>query len=156
TPRFVLRNVLLTGALTIPRERFATAWQPFIGKKVSQADLVAIAGAIGDVYRAAGFHLSRAIVPPQDIQAGTVRVQIIEGAISDVELKGKGAEQFGIRAMLAPVLSEQPSRLSTLERQLVLINARPGVRITDSQIEEIGNVSGRFRLVISVQTWHVY
>jgi hemolysin activation/secretion protein len=157
TPFFVLRNVLLTGAHAIPPDRLAAAWQPFLGKKVSQADLATIAGGIGDVYRAAGFHLSRAIVPPQDIQDGTVRVRIIEGTISDVELKGEGAEQFGIRAMLAPMmLSDQPSRLSTLERQLVLINARPGVRITDSQIEEIGNVSGRFRLVISVQTWHIY
>ncbi len=156
TSLFVLRNVSLTGAHAIPPDRLATAWQPFLGKKVSQADLVAIAGGISDAYRAAGFHLSRAIVPPQDIQDGIVRVEVIEGAISDVELKGEGAEQYGIRAMLAPVLSDAPSRLSTLERQLVLINARPGVRITDSQIEEIGTASGRFRLVICVQTWHVY
>jgi hemolysin activation/secretion protein len=156
TPLFVLGNVSLTGARAIAPERLATAYQPFIGKKVSQADLAAIAGAIGDIYRAAGFHLSRAIVPPQDIADGGVRIQIIEGGISEVELKGDGAEQFGIRALLGPVLSELPSRLATLERQLLLINARPGVRITDSQIEEIGTATGRFRLVICVQTWHVY
>ena len=155
-PLFVLRNVLLTGARAIAPERLATAYQPFIGKKVSQADLAAIAGAVGDVYRADGFHLSRAIVPPQDVADGGVRIQVIEGGISEVELKGDGAEQFGIRAMLGPVLSELPSRLATLERQLLLVNARPGVRITDSQIEEIGTASGRFRLVICVQTWHVY
>ena len=47
-------------------------------------------------------------------------------------LKGEGAEQFGVRALLDPVIAEQPSRLATLERQLMLINARPGVRITDT------------------------
>lgn len=156
TPLFVLRNVSLTGARTIPPDRLAEAWQPFIGKKVSQADLAAIATAIGDCYRAAGFHLSRAIVPPQDIANGSVRIQVIEGAISEVELKGQGAEQFGIRALLGPVLSEYPSRLVTLERQLMLINIRPGVRITDTQLEEIGTASGHFRLVLTAQVWHVY
>src|SRR5262245_42129013 len=68
TPLFVLRNVSLTGAHAIAPEHLAEAWRPFVGKKVSQADLVTIATGIGDAYRAAGFHLSRAIVPPQDIQ----------------------------------------------------------------------------------------
>src|SRR5581483_8295882 len=137
-------------------DRLAEAWQPFIGKKVSQADLAAIAQAIGDCYRAAGFHLSRAIVPPQDIADGRVRIQVIEGSIADVELRGDGAEQFGVRPLLDPVLAEQPSRLATLERQLLLINGWPGVRILDSAIEEIGGATGRFRLVVYLKTWHVY
>jgi hemolysin activation/secretion protein len=156
TPLFVLRNVSLTGANVMAPGALAVAWQNFIGKKVSQADLARIATGIGDIYRAAGFHLSRAIVPPQDIAGGTIRIQVIEGAITDIELKGEGAEQFGIRALLGPVVAEHPSRLATLERQLMLINTRPGVRITDTQLEEIGTASGRFRLVVSVKTWHVY
>ncbi len=56
-----------------------------------------IASGIGDFYRAAGFHLSRAIVPPQDIADGAVRIQVIEGSITDVVVKGEGVERFGIR-----------------------------------------------------------
>ena len=111
---------------------------------------------ISDLYRAAGFHLSRAIIPPQDIEDGRVRIQVIEGSITEVALKGDGAEQFGVRPMLEPVLAEHPSRLATLERQLLLINGRPGVRITDSALEEIGGATGRFRLVVYLKTWHVY
>jgi hemolysin activation/secretion protein len=156
TPLFVLRHVSITGAHAIAPGDLAAAWQPFVGKKVSQADLATIATGIGDVYRAAGFHLSRAIVPPQDIAGGSVRIRIIEGSITEIALKGEGAERFGIRALMAPVVAEQPSRLTTLERQLMLVNARSGVRIIDSQLEEIGTTSGRFRLVITAQTWHVY
>ena len=155
-PLFDLKGVTISGAHAIPRDRLATAYQPYLGKKVSQADLAAIAGAISELYRAEGFHLSRAIVPPQDIQGGRVRVLVVEGGITEVTLKGEGAEQFGVRPMLAPVLSEYPSRLPTLERQLLLINGRPGVRITDTALEEIGTGSGRFRLVVFLKTWHVY
>ena len=156
TPLFVLRNVSTAGAHAIAPRDLAAAWRPFAGKKVSQADLVTIATGIGDVYRAAGFHLSRAIVPPQDIADGAVRIQVIEGSITDVVVMGEGVERFGIRALMAPVAAEQPSRLTTLERQLMLVNARPGVRILDTQLEETGTASGHFRLVISVQTWDVY
>lgn len=73
-----------------------------------------------------------------------------------LDLKGEGAEEFGVRQMLSPVLAEQPSRLTTLERKLLLINARPGVRIEDTTLEEIGSASGHFRLTVFVKTWHVY
>lgn len=155
-PQFVLRGISIIGAHAVSRDRIAAVYQPYLGKKVSQADLAAIAGAISDIYREAGFHLSRAIVPPQDIADGRVRIQVIEGAIVQAELRGDGAEQFGVRPMLGPVLAEQPSRLATLERQLFLINGRPGVRITDTALEEIGGTTGRFRLIVHLKTWHVF
>jgi hemolysin activation/secretion protein len=155
-PQFVLRGINVSGAHAIPRNRIAALYQPYLGKTVSQADLAAIAGAISDLYRADGFHLSRAIVPPQDIADGRVQIRVIEGAIVQADLKGDGAEQFGIRPMLGPVLAEQPSRLETLERQLFLINGRPGVRITDTALEEIGGPTGRFRLTVYLKTWHVF
>jgi hemolysin activation/secretion protein len=155
-PLFVLRHVSISGAVAIPQERLAATYQSYIGKKASQADLAAIAAAVSDVYRAAGFHLSRAIVPPQDIQSGRLRIQVIEGSITELALKGDGAEQFGVRPMLDAVLTERPSRLATLERQLLLINGRPGVRIEDTAIEEIGSASGHFRLIVSLKTWHLF
>ncbi|MET4277625.1 MULTISPECIES: POTRA domain-containing protein [unclassified Bradyrhizobium] len=155
-PQFVLRGINVSGARAVSPDRIAAVYQPYVGKKVSQADLAAIAGAISDLYRADGFHLSRAIVPPQDIADGLLRIRVVEGAIVQAELKGDGAEQFGVRPMLGPVLAEQPSRLATLERQLFLINGRPGVRITDTALEEIGGASGRFRLIVYLKTWHVF
>src|SRR3979490_3340605 len=128
-PLVKLRQVSVTGALPIPADQLITAYQPYLGKKVSQADLVAIAGAVSDLYRAAGFHLSRAIVPPQDIRDGHLRLQVIEGSITEVALKGEDVERFGVRPVLDPVVAEQPSRLATLERQLLVIQRRAGVAL---------------------------
>ena len=155
-PLFVLQSVSITGAVAIPQSRLVTAYQLYIGKKVSQADLTTISAAVGGIYREAGFHLSRAMIPPQDIQNGQLHLQVVEGSITEVALKGDGAEQFGVRPMLDAVLAERPSRLSTLERQLLLINGRPGVRIEDTALEEIGAASGHFRLIVSLKTWHLF
>src|SRR5438270_6010219 len=115
-PTFHLRAVVLSGGEAIPRAELIGTYQPYLGRKVSQADLAAIAGAISDLYRAAGFHLSRAIVPPQDIADGRVQIRVIEGAIVQADLKGDAAEQFGVRPMLGPVLAAQAWRLATRER----------------------------------------
>src|SRR5260370_31647540 len=114
-----------------------------------------MADAIREAYRAEGYPLSRAIVPPQDVAAGRIRVQVIEGHIAELVVKGEGAETFGVRAALEPALAEHPSRLSTLQRQLLLLNDRPGLRIIDTQLEEIGAATGRFRLLVQVLTWRI-
>ncbi len=155
-PLFVLRAVAISGVSALRREALAASYRAYLGKMVSQADLAAIAQAISDCYRAAGFHLSRAIIPPQDIDGGRVRIQVIEGSIAEVELRGDGAEQFGVGRWFNPVLAEHPSRLATLERQLLLVNNLPGVRILDSSLEEIHGPTGRFRIVVQVKTWHIY
>jgi hemolysin activation/secretion protein len=155
-PIFLLRRVSVIGATAIPLDRLATAYQPYLGKKVSEADLTTMAAVVSDVYRTAGFHLSRAIIPPQDVADGRLRLQVIEGGITEVVLKGEGAEQFGIRPMLDAVVAERPALLATLERKLLLINGRPGVHIDDTGLEEIGTASGRFRLIVYLKTWHFF
>src|ERR1700739_3888966 len=103
TPLFVLRHVEIVGATAISSNQLGAAYQGYIDKKVSQADLAAIAANISDIYRSAGFHLSRAVVPPQDINEESIRVQVIEGSITALDVKGEGAEEFGVRQMLLPV-----------------------------------------------------
>lgn len=155
-PLFALTAVSLEGDTPLAAEAIAAAYRDRLGKPVSQAGLVAIAAAISELHRAAGFHLSRAIVPPQDIRGGTVRIRIIPGSIVELAVKGDDADRFGTRALLAPITGESPARLSTLERQLLLVNDLPGVRVGDSTLEEIGTASGRFRLTVIVESWRLF
>ena len=155
-PQFELRQVTVTGAHAISAEAIESVYRPYLGQRVTLAALADIAVKIGDLYREAGFHLSRAIVPPQDIHNGHVRIEVIEGSISELVLEGNDAERFGIRAYLSDVLRERPSRLATLERKMMLVNDLPGVRIEDSSIEEIGRATGKFRLIVRLNTWRVF
>lgn len=154
--QFKLVAVTVTGSAAVAPDVVAEAWQPYIGKQVSEADLATIAAAITDKYRRAGYFLTRAIIPPQDIRGGRVRVEVIEGSIAEIRLTGDAAAAFGLDRLLDPIKAERPARLPTLERQLLLIGDRPGVRILDTTLDEIGTTTGRFRLVIQVQAWRMY
>ncbi len=154
-PFMTLRSISVIGARSIGEAEIEACYKPYLGKEVSQADLIKITELITKIYRDSGFHLSRAIVPAQDIKSGQVAIRVIEGRISELVIQGERAEQFGARTILEPVTAEDPSRLATLERHLLLANDQAGMRVTDSALEEIGQMTGNFRLTVRVQTWHL-
>ena len=153
---FVLRGVRLSGAHALPQDALANSYRDYLDKSISEADLARIADGITDQYRAAGYHLSRAIVPPQDIAGGRVKIRVIEGSITDVVIHGDHDGRFALQSFAKPILAARPSRQDVLERQLLLISARPGVQVTDTALDEIGVATGSFRLVVHVRTWQAY
>jgi hemolysin activation/secretion protein len=155
TPLFRLVMVSIDGARALPAETFEPIYHPYLNRTVSQRDLETIASGISDAYRKAGYHLSRAIIPPQDVQSGELRIQVVEGSISDIRVTGVDADRFGVRTVLAPILRERPSRLSTVERALLLANDTPGVRVADTALEEISSATGEFRLIVKAETANI-
>ncbi|MET0335259.1 MAG: ShlB/FhaC/HecB family hemolysin secretion/activation protein [Rhizobacter sp.] len=125
---FLLGEVELTGNTAIPTRELSPLWSPLVGKSISLADAFGIAAAISARYRAEGYILSQAILPPQDIRTvgvGVLRIQVVEGFVDQVNVTGLPS------AKLAPYLDnvkrERPLKLATLERSLLLIGELPGV-----------------------------
>lgn len=153
---FVLKSIEVVGATAIPHKDIAATFQEYIGKSVATSDLIGITEAITALYRNAGFSLSRAIIPPQDINNGRVRVEVLEGYIADIAIEGTLGEDFGAGKLLGHLQDERPLRQSTLERQLLLVHDTPGLSVADTALEEMGGATGRFRLVVTLGSWHVY
>lgn len=155
-PTLLLTDVAVSGAQSLPADALEPAYRPFVGRTVSVDELSALAEALSQAYRGRGFHLSRALIPQQDLAAGRLRVAVVEGAITEIVVRGDADGRHGIAELLAPIAREQPSSRRTLERQLLLVNERPGVMVTDTTIDEIEPSSGRFRLTVTVRTWDAY
>jgi hemolysin activation/secretion protein len=120
-PSFVLREVRLEGARTIPESELAPLWARLIGTPVSIETLQAIADAISARYRAEGYVLSQAILPAQTIQDGVVRIAVVEGFIDRVRIEG-GPEsgQAALQRRFRFVSADRPMSLYTLERAVLL------------------------------------
>lgn len=153
---FTLAAVRIEGDSPLASGDIAAVYRGRLGEPISQAGLVALANQIGQLHRDAGYHLTRAIVPPQDIKGGIVTIRIIVGTVSELVVQGDETDRFGTRRMLAPITEETPARLETLERRLLLVNDLPGVRVKDTTLEEIGTGSGHFRLTVMLDSWSVF
>ena len=126
--RFLLGEVQVLGSNSMPTQALSPIWAPLIGKPITLAEAFGIAAAISARYREAGFILSQAIIPPQEIRTigvGVLHIQVIEGFIDKVSFTGIAPDK--LQAYMEPLLRDRPLRLATLERALLLIGELPGV-----------------------------
>ena len=149
-PVFLFRGATITGATVLPQDLLAQVYRPYLGKEISVPILAAIANRITSIYQEHGYALSRAIIPAQDLAAGTITIEVIEGHVETVRFTGTAAERMDLSAYRDAITAEKPARLSTMERELLLISRLDGVHVGQPSLEEIGELSGRF--ILSVET----
>ena len=129
-------------------------YRAYLTREVSAADLVAIATAITDRYRADGYFLSRAVAPPQ-LRGGHVgQIRVYEGYISEVRVTGSAAPI--VTRLAKGIQNRRPLRLSELERVLRLAADTPGMDVK-SHLEPVEADPAQHRLVITAtqKRWSV-
>ncbi|MFT4036344.1 MAG: POTRA domain-containing protein [Patulibacter sp.] len=129
TQMLTLQGVELRGNTAIDTVALSAIWAERIGKSITLAQVYGIANAITARYREAGYVLSQAVVPPQDIRAdsATVRLVVVEGFASKVSFTGQTVDAAALQPFVEPILAERPLTLKTLERQLLLLNELAGI-----------------------------
>jgi len=130
TTVFRLTGIDLVGNTAIPTPRLEALWAGLVGRDIPLSAVFEVAAAIGAAYRDAGFVLSQAVVPQQQIdQSGArVRIRVAEGYVSAIIVAGDVPGAARILRMLAPVRDERPLTLATLERHLLLLGDLPGIQ----------------------------
>jgi len=126
--KFELTRLVIQGATVFRKKRFFHLYKNFLGKRISLHHVYQIADAITKKYRNAGYILTKAIVPPQEINDGVVRIDIMEGFIDRVRVRGRleGPKKL-MNAYRKRLLKSRPLHAKDLERYLLLIDDLPGV-----------------------------
>lgn len=128
--KFKLNDVILIGNEHFTTEQLKLLYKNKVGKQITVADLFAIVQDITNFYRNSGYILSRAILPPQRVTGGAVRIQIVEGAIGHVTVAGdpKGARCL-VKAIGEQIRKSPPLEISRMEKYLLLENEIPGTQV---------------------------
>lgn len=128
---FDLKGVTVEGSTVFQSTDFVPLYRGLLGKPVSLLDIYTLRDTITAKYRAAGYVLSQAIIPPQQIKDGSVRIQIVEGYVSNVKIEGDVHDRRGlIKAMAEKIKRSRPLRESDLERYVLLIGDLPGIEVS--------------------------
>ena len=146
---FWLNGVRFDESVFIPAETLEALVEPYIGETVTFADINDLVEAVNARYRERGQVAARAIVPAQRIEAGILRIRLVEATLEAIELEGRQytSEDFltdavGIdpgETLDVPVLRD---RISTLNR---LTPLRIGARIL------AGDTFGASKLFLGVE-----
>ena len=128
---FIYRGLRISGASVLDARELESLWPHRPGDTVSVAEVYAFAAAVTRAYRAAGYVLSHAVVPVQKIRDGTVRIQVVEGFVDSVLVRGAlpGKVRERIRRRARAVMADRPATLSGIERGLLLAGDLPGLSV---------------------------
>lgn len=141
---FLLKSIEIGGATAIGTERLLKAIEDHVGQTVGAAELEEMAALLTNAYRAQGYFLSRVVIPPQSIRDGHLTFRVLEGVV--VSAKVAGLSDADAETQFSALLTEQPAKLATFERALLLLSDRFGYAIDKVEIVPVETAPDQFRL----------
>lgn len=151
--KFNFGGVVLEGASEYNDDDLLPLYQDMIGSEITLADLYGVANRMTLKYRNDGFILTQVVVPPQTIEDGIARLQVVEGYIDNVIIQGGDEGNFAldmVRSYASRISTGGAMNVADMERQLLLINDLPGVNAR-SVISPSATTPGAADLLIIVE-----
>ena len=118
---FTLEGVNIVGMTAFTEEDMADIYAPFMDEEIPLSRIWEFAGRITERYQQAGYFLSRAYVPAQEVD-GTVTIHVIEGYVGAVDIESDAPPHRLVAELTHRITSQKPARLADLERALLLLN----------------------------------
>jgi hemolysin activation/secretion protein len=150
--QFVLNDLVVDGAASIPPGKIAATWQAYRGRTIDEKQLYAIAQAIGTVYANSDIALYSIFIPPQKFDGGPVHIRVVEGYVDAVAIEGNtnGADLSLLKNYAAKIVADRPLHRSVLAREVLLMSSIAGLTV-GSKFEPLpGGAPGAVRLRLGV------
>ena len=126
--RFPIVRITIEGATIYSQAELSAFTAPLIGRTLGLSAITAAAEAIENRYRADGYVLSRAFVPPQRVGDGTFRIQVVEGYLAEIQFDGGApGTRERIEDYMRRAFEGRPANIRAIERGLLLASDLSGV-----------------------------
>ena len=149
-----ISRIVVTGATVYSEADLAPLYADMLGGETTLAAVYDLARRITAKYGAAGYVLSRAVVPPQNLgqRGAVVRIQVVEGYVDQVVWPREKLARYRdfFTDYTARIVADRPANIRTLERYLLLANDLPGLKFTAALKPSATNPNAS-TLVVEVQ-----
>ncbi len=127
--KFILKDLNIDGSSVFEKDQFLNLYEKYLDQEISLKTVYELTAALTRFYTNRGYLLSRAVVPPQTIDGGIVRLQVVEGYIEKVVFEGLDGKRPDILNHYANRLTSiRPITSKAIERYLLLANDLPGLQ----------------------------
>ena len=136
--RFTVTSFVLEGVKILPEAEIQSVLKSWIGREVGFDDLQKACDEIQAYYRKKGYTV-QAILPPQKIAGGVVKILITEAKLGKVVVENpQGPTRFSNERAAQYITYANPIgdplSMPAIERAIIILNETPGV-IVSSQLE---------------------
>lgn len=122
-PRFDILEYRVEGNSVLSREQIERAVYPHLGPRRTIADVERARGSLEKAYRDAGYATVLVDIPEQKVSSGSVALQVTEGRLSRVRVKGSRYHSLSrIRGQLPALEPGTVPHMPVLQEQLAAVN----------------------------------
>ncbi|RCJ26472.1 hemolysin activation/secretion protein [Nostoc sp. ATCC 53789] len=145
----VVERFEVLGSTVFSPEELALATAEFTKRPISLAEVYQARSKITDLYVRNGYITSGAYIPPQTIQSGVVKIQVVEGKLEDIQVTGtRRLNPNYVRSRLAIATSAPLNRQRLLEA-LQLLQLNPLIQNVSAELSA-GSRTGSSLLEVKV------
>ena len=148
--KFNLKSVTVVGATAFSVDELSDIYSQDIGKEITLDAIYMMAGSITERYRNAGYFLSRAFIPAQEIDKGEVTINVIEGYVGAVDGAGELSHSDMIQREIEHLTKLRPLSSKQMERFLLLLNDLPGNSFGGTLSPLEGAQDGAVKLTLTI------
>jgi hemolysin activation/secretion protein len=113
------------GSTVFTAEQLAEITEPFTKESLSFAELLEVKEAITQLYVDQGYITSGAFIPPQTLEDGVVKVQVVEGKITEILITGNRRLNSGYIRSRVEKGTQTPLNVNRLLEELQLLQLNP-------------------------------
>jgi len=124
----------ILGSTVFSSAELAKATASFTKRPITFAELLQARAAITELYISRGYITSGAIIPPQKLQNGIVKIQVLEGSLEEIKVTGttKLNPEY-IRSRLA-IATDKPLNRDRLIEALQLLQLNPLIKTVSAEL----------------------
>ena len=86
--RFQVDRIEVVGSTVFKPEQLTAITAPFVGRKLTFIELLQVKDAITKLYVDHGYVTTGALIVPQTVEAGVIKIQVIEGSLQEIKIIG--------------------------------------------------------------------
>jgi len=149
--QFDLWEIRVVGSSVLPNRDIESVVYPFLGPGKTIADVESARAALEELLHERGYGTVFVDIPEQQVDEGLVRLQVTEGKLNSVRLRG--ARYFSnraLRAELPAATSGTVPHLPTVQREITAVNVQTADR-TVTPVLKAGPVPGTVDLELKVK-----
>ncbi|MGH8001402.1 MAG: ShlB/FhaC/HecB family hemolysin secretion/activation protein [Brasilonema sp.] len=146
----VVEKFEFVGSTVFSQQELNQVTADFIGQPITFDQLLQAANKVTEFYLKKGYITSGAYIPSQEIQSGTVKIQILEGRLEEIKVNIKGRLNPNyVRSRIA-LAASKPLNINRLQEALQLLQLNPLIESLNAELTA-GNKPGTNSLEVTVK-----
>ncbi|MEA5504187.1 ShlB/FhaC/HecB family hemolysin secretion/activation protein [Halotia wernerae UHCC 0503] len=132
---FQVDRIEVVGSTIFTSEQFTAITSPFVGRKVTFAELLQVKDAITKLYTDKGYVTTGALIAPQSIEAGVVKIQVVEGSLQDIQITGNNRLQDQYIRSRIRLGAKKPLNVPRLLENLQMLRLDPRIQNLSAELQ---------------------